>query len=184
MLEARASSAPRVAQKGTRPGVGALRAARFPYYYSVSSFSVLAATACHPSRAAPGFPWPPSPGAGWRRAWNGASRSGAQVTPNRWPAQPCDRLLCWLLAALALACPAGPVSAASTVAGPVAVNTLWRAQDGPFDVAADVTVQGGATLTIEAGTQITMRLGTSLIVQQGALRMLGTAAAPMIITSG
>lgn len=82
-----------------------------------------------------------------------------------------------------LAWHAPPASAASTVSGPVAVNTVWRSQDGPFDVAGDITVQGGATLTIEAGTQVFMRPAASLIVQQGALRIMGTAAAPVLITS-
>jgi hypothetical protein len=84
---------------------------------------------------------------------------------------------------LTLAWFASPASAATTVSGPVSVNTVWRAQDGPFDVAGDITVQGGATLTIEAGAQLSMRLGTSLIVQQGALRVTGTTAAPVLITS-
>ena len=105
------------------------------------------------------------------------------MTQRRWPAHGSDRVLRWLLAALLLACPATAPLAATTVSGPIAVNTLWRAQDGPFDVAADLIVVGGAVLTVEAGTQIFMRPGTSLSVQQGALRALGTAAAPVLITS-
>jgi hypothetical protein len=73
--------------------------------------------------------------------------------------------------------------AATTVSGPLEVNTVWRAQDGPFDIADNLTIRGGATLAVEAGTQIFLRAGVNLIVQQGSLRVLGTAAAPVLFTS-
>jgi hypothetical protein len=88
----------------------------------------------------------------------------------------------WLTGA-ALACAASLGGAATIVSGPVVVNTVWRAPDGPFEVTGDVRVQGGATLTIEAGTRVSLREGTNLIVEQGALRIAGTAAAPVLLTS-
>ena len=78
---------------------------------------------------------------------------------------------------------AGSADAASIVSGAIRSDTTWRAQDGPFDVVADVTVAGGATLTIEAGATLHMRAGVNLSVEQGALRALGTAAQPVVITS-
>jgi hypothetical protein len=86
------------------------------------------------------------------------------------------------LAAAALVA-ALPSSAATSVSGPIVADTVWRAQDGPFDVTGDVIVRANATLTVEAGVKIYMRPSTDLIVEQGALRTLGTAAAPVLITS-
>ena len=83
----------------------------------------------------------------------------------------------------ALLAVASGADAASVVSGTIQSDTTWRAQDGPFDVAADVTVAGGATLTIEAGVTVHMRAGVNLSVEQGALRALGTAAQPVVITS-
>jgi hypothetical protein len=105
------------------------------------------------------------------------------LTSRRWRQRLAQRLCGWLLAAPALACAATTAAAAATVSGPISVNTVWRVQDGPFDVSGDITVQGGATLTIEAGTQVYLRAGASLIVQQGALRISGTPAAPVLLTS-
>lgn len=54
---------------------------------------------------------------------------------------------------------------------------------GPYDVAADVSVENGATLTIEPGVTVFFHPGTNLTVIQGALRAVGTVAAPIVLTA-
>jgi hypothetical protein len=88
----------------------------------------------------------------------------------------------WCLVA-ALATVAGAAPAATVVSGSIQTDTAWRAQDWPFEVAGDLTVSSGATLTLEAGVTVHMRTSASLTVEQGALRVLGTLAQPVVITS-
>lgn len=107
-----------------------------------------------------------------------ARAHGRAAAPPRWWAATLGQVLPVLLLSL----PA-PARAATPVGGPIDVDTVWRAEQSPFDVTGDVAVRNGATLTIEAGVTLYMRSGTNLIVEQGALRALGTAAAPVVITS-
>jgi hypothetical protein len=80
-------------------------------------------------------------------------------------------------------CLPAAVQAATNVSGAIVSDTQWRAQDAPFEVVGDLYVTNGATLTIEAGVTVYMRENTSLVVEQGALRVLGEADRPVIITS-
>jgi hypothetical protein len=86
-------------------------------------------------------------------------------------------------AAFVLATAAGHAAAGTAVSGEIRSDTLWRAQDGPFEVGADLTIAGNATLTIEAGATVRLQPGVNLVVEQGALRVLGSAAQPVVITS-
>lgn len=88
-----------------------------------------------------------------------------------------------LLCAAVLLALVDAAQAATTASGPVLVDTLWRAQDGPVEVLGDVDVVNGATLTIEAGVTVYMASNTSIVVTQGALRVAGTQQNPVVITS-
>lgn len=94
----------------------------------------------------------------------------------------CSRAAAALYASALLAL-AGAAQAATTVSGSIGADTRWRAQDGPFEVAADIEIVSGATLTIDAGVTIYMAPNTNLVVAQGALRALGTQQSPVVITS-
>lgn len=67
--------------------------------------------------------------------------------------------------------------------GAIASDTVWQAAKSPYVVASDIILQSGATLTIEAGTTVYMAPETRFIVQAGTLSAVGTAAAPITITS-
>ncbi|MEZ4225409.1 MAG: DUF4215 domain-containing protein [Polyangiaceae bacterium] len=59
--------------------------------------------------------------------------------------------VCIALAALALA---GPVAAATTIAGGNVINQTWTPAGSPYVIQGDVTVPAGAFLTIQAGTTV------------------------------
>lgn len=73
--------------------------------------------------------------------------------------------------------------AQTQVGGDITSDTTWHAADNPFVVAADVSINNGATLTVEPGATVRMGAGTNIVVASGALRAQGTAAAPIVITS-
>lgn len=60
------------------------------------------------------------------------------------------------------------------VIGPLAADTTWRAEDGPFRINQQFVVPAGVTLTITAGTAVQFAPGASLLVQ-GRLLAEGTA---------
>ncbi len=69
------------------------------------------------------------------------------------------------------------------VGGSITADTVWRATQSPFVVTSDISVQNGAMLTIEAGTTVFMGSDTRFTVQSGALKAIGTAQAPIKLTS-
>jgi len=75
------------------------------------------------------------------------------------------------------------VAAQTPAGGPISADTVWHAAQSPYVVASDLLVQNGATLTIEAGTTVYMGAGTRFTVQSGALKAIGTAQAPIRLTS-
>ncbi|MFC4449087.1 right-handed parallel beta-helix repeat-containing protein [Halorussus aquaticus] len=83
--------------------------------------------------------------------------------------------------------PAGVVSASGTddvtyVEHDVTADTTWSAEDGPYRVAADVTVEEGATLRIEPGT--TVQLAEAITIRvEGNLSADGTRAEPIAFTT-
>ncbi|NEU57755.1 right-handed parallel beta-helix repeat-containing protein [Halorussus sp. MSC15.2] len=83
--------------------------------------------------------------------------------------------------------PAGVVSAGGTddvtyVERDVTDDTTWSAEDGPYRVAADVTVEEGATLRIEPGT--TVQLAEAITIRvEGNLSADGTRAEPIAFTT-
>ncbi len=105
--------------------------------------------------------------------------SGHRLSPNRptmhWLQQTCVGLC---LAVFALAAPAQTITG-----GAVGSDTVWRAAQSPYVVTGDILVQNGATLTIEAGTTVYMGADTRFTVQSGALKAIGTAQAPIKLTS-
>lgn len=60
------------------------------------------------------------------------------------------------------------------VTGPLAADTTWRAEDGPFRINQQFVVPAGVTLTITAGTSVQFAPGAGLLVQ-GRLLAEGTA---------
>jgi hypothetical protein len=90
----------------------------------------------------------------------------------------------WVGCAFALAVTgAGTVHAATEVSGVLVADTVWSASASPYVVTADVTVSEGAVLSIGPGVMVLMSPATSLIVGNGSLRALGTAEAPIVMTS-
>jgi len=90
----------------------------------------------------------------------------------------------WLIAAIAwLALFSRAAAAATSVSGAILSDTIWRAQDSPFEAVGNVVITGGATLTIEAGVTVYLRGGVDLTVEQGALRVMGQTGAPVVLTS-
>ena len=69
----------------------------------------------------------------------------------------------------------------------ITVNTTWTA-DKTYKLTGLIYVRNNATLTIQAGTLVKgvyTSSGTALIVAKGAkLNAIGTAAAPIVFTSG
>lgn len=94
------------------------------------------------------------------------------------------RLLGWIGCASVLAMTwSGAASSATEVYGMLGADTVWSASASPYVVTADVTVSGGAVLSIEPGVTVFMSPATSLIVADGSLRAIGTAQAPVVLTS-
>ncbi|WP_135854964.1 right-handed parallel beta-helix repeat-containing protein [Halorussus salinus] len=64
----------------------------------------------------------------------------------------------------------------------VTENTTWTADGGPYRIAADVTVEEGATLTVEPGTAVQPAADITITVA-GTLTAEGTAADPITIAT-
>ncbi len=88
-----------------------------------------------------------------------------------------------LLALAVTAVAVAPVAADTTLGGPVTTNTALLASDSPYLVTSDLVIQSGATLAIQAGVTLRVAPGVDIVVQSGALRIDGTEAAPVVITS-
>ena len=86
-----------------------------------------------------------------------------------------------VLVALALSLAAA--NAATSVSGPIAVNTVWTAAQSPYAVTGDVTIQNSAVLTIEPGVTVYCAPGANLTVTAGSLSARGTQSAPIVFTS-
>lgn len=82
-----------------------------------------------------------------------------------------------------LAIVASYASAETQVGGAITSNVTWQATQSPIVVTSDILVHNGATLTIEPGTVVYMGGDTRLLVQSGTLHAVGTAGAPITITS-
>ena len=65
------------------------------------------------------------------------------------------------------------------VSGTLAGNTVWRPQDGPYLMTANVVIPAGSSLTIQAGTVVLGQSGASIIVR-GRITADGTEAQPII----
>lgn len=74
-------------------------------------------------------------------------------------------------------------TAQTQTGGVISADTVWRAAQSPYVVTSDIVVQNNATLTIEAGTTVYMAADTRFTVQSGALKAIGTALAPIKLTS-
>lgn len=68
------------------------------------------------------------------------------------------------------------------VSGVMNENTVWTAQNSPYVITSDLTVNQNATLTIEAGAVIKFAGNYSLLVK-GTLNATGSPSAPIIFTS-
>lgn len=72
-----------------------------------------------------------------------------------------------------------------TQSGSIAVDTVWTKGDGqPYVLTADLYVDAGATLTISAGAQVIASNANHGLTIRGDLRIFGTEAEPVIMTSG
>jgi hypothetical protein len=74
-------------------------------------------------------------------------------------------------------------SSVTTVSGSITASTTWTAANGPYQVAATLTVDSGATLTIEPGTTVYLASNVGINVAGGG-RILaeGTASSPIHFT--
>ncbi|MFO1498863.1 MAG: lamin tail domain-containing protein [Verrucomicrobiota bacterium] len=65
----------------------------------------------------------------------------------------------------------------------ISADASWKAADGPYQVASDLSIAPGASLTIEPGTSVYFGAGVNLTVSDGA-RLLaeGTDTAPILFT--
>jgi hypothetical protein len=61
-------------------------------------------------------------------------------------------------------------------------DTTWTAEEGPYRIAADVTVEEGATLVVEPGTSIQPASDVSLVVE-GNLSAEGTEEGPITVST-
>ncbi|MDR1995567.1 IPT/TIG domain-containing protein [Azonexus sp.] len=73
--------------------------------------------------------------------------------------------------------------AQTSVSGTIATHTQWTAENGPYLLNGEVTLEGGASLSIEAGTTVYMASGAGLTVQAGTLQVLGTSERPVAFLS-
>jgi hypothetical protein len=64
----------------------------------------------------------------------------------------------------------------------VTENTTWSTDGGPYRVAADVTVEEGATLTVEPGTTVQPAAGIRITVE-GNLTAEGTTSDPITVAT-
>ncbi|MDB3978320.1 right-handed parallel beta-helix repeat-containing protein [Pseudomonadales bacterium] len=73
-------------------------------------------------------------------------------------------------------------------------DTIWSTSDSPYLVTGDITVDTGVTLVIQAGVQVLFlansddqssgqRLSDSELLVKGTLSVLGTAEAPVVLSS-
>lgn len=92
------------------------------------------------------------------------------------------RLISLVLTAILL-CGTSVAHAETAVGGAIVANTTWSAAQGPYLVTADVSVESGAVLSVEAGVTVRFQTGRRLIIHNGALRVAGTAATPVTLTS-
>ncbi|MDR2881799.1 MAG: hypothetical protein LBV29_07870, partial [Azoarcus sp.] len=74
-------------------------------------------------------------------------------------------------------------TAQTEVGGVILSNTVWYAERSPYIVVNDLLVKNGATLAIEAGTTVYMGPNVSLTIETGALKAIGSAQAPIRLTS-
>ena len=101
----------------------------------------------------------------------------------------------WLLAAFLALSPLltpvvqaqEPVTLVQTLAstshcGTINSNQTWSNTGNVHVITCDVTVAFGVTLTIDEGTIVKFNTGTALLVQ-GTLRIVGTSANPVYLTS-
>jgi CotH protein/lamin tail-like protein len=70
----------------------------------------------------------------------------------------------------------------TVVSGTLALDTVWRPQDGPIRITGDLTVADGAELRIEPGTIVGLDPAVRLLVA-GSLWAGGDASQPVIFTS-
>jgi hypothetical protein len=85
---------------------------------------------------------------------------------------------------------AGPAASATDAAradvtyveDDVTENTTWTAEEGPYRIAADVTVEEGATLAVEPGTAVQPAADIRITVE-GTLTAEGTADDPVTIAT-
>jgi parallel beta-helix repeat protein len=63
----------------------------------------------------------------------------------------------------------------------IAEDTTWTAEEGPYRIAADITVEEGATLVVEPGTTVQPASDISITVE-GNLSAEGTAEAPISVS--
>jgi hypothetical protein len=57
--------------------------------------------------------------------------------------------------------------AVQTVSGALTTDTVWTAANGPYQVTANLTVNGGVTLIIQPGTTVQIAGGVNLVVANG-----------------
>lgn len=112
----------------------------------------------------------------------GVSALGASAVGASAGALPEDALSADSLHADALSTDSRSAAAANVtyVEEDIAEDTTWTAEGGPYRIAADVTIEEGATLVVEPGTAIQPASDISIIVE-GNLTAQGTPYAPITV---
>jgi len=96
-----------------------------------------------------------------------------------------------LLAAAAGLALVGAAQAATPVSANITTSTTWTKAKSPYYLTRQIYVTNGATLTIEPGTVIAsyvdpadgQGVGSLAVCRDGKIRVMGTAAEPVIMTS-
>lgn len=70
----------------------------------------------------------------------------------------------------------------TTVTNDIILPTTWSLAESPYLVTRDILIQNGASLSIEAGVEVFFQANSGISVS-GSLRILGSAAQPVQLTS-
>ncbi|WP_347486328.1 hypothetical protein ABFV80_001480 [Vandammella animalimorsus] len=78
---------------------------------------------------------------------------------------------------------ASSAQAQTVVSGSITSHQTWTAAQSPYLLQGDVVLDNNALLSIQPGVIVRMAQGASFTLKKGALQAVGTAAAPIVITS-
>jgi len=107
--------------------------------------------------------------------------SGRVAACRHWLCQT-GALLFFILGSMTLMLPALAQSQ-TEVSGVIASDQTWTAAQSPYVLQGEVVVENGAVLRIQPGVTVRMARNAGFTLRQGAVQAVGTALAPILITS-